>query len=193
MVTLVIIPTFLPDFFAAQAIDSSLFPFVSMPIFPLSVLVPHAIAVPLAAESVIKESFERVQVIALLGNAFMANPSSPFRRKYSSVIILCGIDMPSPIKRKTYLTGFSSFCPAANAEHAIDMEAQSAKIFSRTIFMVFKTFTKIRREKKTSNNFGAFWFRLNLITRRLQAFLPYPFAASRLSRNARRLRAAFAH
>ena len=60
MVTLVIIPTFLPDFFFFFFFFFFLFFFVFMPIFLLSVLVPHAFAVPLAAESVIKESFERV-------------------------------------------------------------------------------------------------------------------------------------
>ena len=79
-----------------------------MPIRPLLVFSPHAIAVPLAAESVMKESAAIVVVIAWPGNRLISNPRFSVRFRNSSVLIRCGIDMPSPMNKNTYLTGFAS-------------------------------------------------------------------------------------
>ena len=56
------------------------------------------------AESVMNEFFERVIVRAWCGMEFIASPFPVFMRENSSAVILCGIDIPSPINRKTYFT-----------------------------------------------------------------------------------------
>lgn len=106
--TLVRIPTFLPESRATSAIDSNLPPSGATPIMPFFVLEPHAIAVPLAAESVMNELAERVVVSAWWGIEFIASPFPVFMRASSSAVMRCGIDMPSPMKRKTYFTGFAA-------------------------------------------------------------------------------------
>ena len=65
MVMEVMIPTLRPEFLATLATDVRLFLRVaSIPIQPLTVFSPQAIAVPLAAESVINSVADLVVVIA---------------------------------------------------------------------------------------------------------------------------------
>ena len=84
-----------------------------------------------------KEFAERVYVIALLGSALMRSPSLLFSLRNSSVIMRWGIDMPSPMKRKTYFTGFGVRCCAATAESAVKTAAQSAENVLMNLPMIY--------------------------------------------------------
>ena len=57
-------PTFIPAAFATSATDATRVPSGATPILPLSVLMPHAIAVPDAAESVMTAFALWVRVMA---------------------------------------------------------------------------------------------------------------------------------
>ena len=63
------------------------------------------------------ELAERVVVSAWWGIEFIASPFPVFMRASSSAVIRCGIDMPSPMKRKTYFTGFAA-CAAFRPKHS---------------------------------------------------------------------------
>ena len=89
---------------------------------------PHAIAVTAAAESVIIEFALFVRVFAWYGRWFIARSPRHVFLANSSDTILCGVDMPSPMKRNTYF-GF----PPAKAH--IAHIAQTADTFSDNAFM----------------------------------------------------------
>ena len=80
-------------------------------------------AVAAAAESVTSESALQVRVVAVNGIAFIARCPSPFLTENSSAVIRCGTDIPSPMKRNTYLG------PSANAEAAMAARATSNAFF----------------------------------------------------------------
>ena len=66
----------------------------------------------------IKPLADRVVVKAWWGIEFIASPLPVFMRASSSAVMRWGIDMPSPIKRKTYFTGFAACAARAVAETA---------------------------------------------------------------------------
>ena len=84
---------------------------------------PEAIAVAAAAESVTSELAEHVRVVAWNGSRFMTSSGRPILRANSSAVIRCGTDIPSPMKRNTYLG------PSANAEAAMAARATSNAFF----------------------------------------------------------------
>ena len=65
--------------------------------------------------------------MALFGNEFIVNPPPPLSLMNSSVIILWGIDMPSPMKRNTYFTESRVRVCAAQAEKHESIIASAEK------------------------------------------------------------------
>ena len=88
-------------------------------------------AVAAAAESVTSELAEHVRVVAWYGSVFIANEPLPTLRENSSAIIRCGVDMPSPINRKTYF-GVAAKALSAMAREATRTELFMAPIISKT-------------------------------------------------------------
>ena len=102
-------------------------------------------AVAAAAESVISEVSDLVRVVACYGNRFRASSPWLALRANSYATIRCGVDIPSPMYRKTYLGG------AANATAAVKAKQTPINGFSINSLPRLNFITIYQKSPRKSN------------------------------------------